>query len=154
MEVIKEVGGDDIKVMFVKDDQNSVLEALYVKGFSEDRYRKLRRYIKERLGEEFTGMLNMDTGKALSKVLLISADLVNNLLVSEVIGLETDKASKWIEGGILSDLVNKVVSEVEEAKKAKRRKVRRKRKGRAKAAKSRTRAKRARGRRKSRKRSG
>ncbi|MFP3159967.1 MAG: hypothetical protein RXQ95_00900 [Vulcanisaeta sp.] len=153
MEVIKEVGGDDIKVMFVKDDQNAVLEALYVKGFSEDRYRKLRRYIKERLGEEFTGILNMDTGKALSKVLLISADLVNNLLVSDVIELEIDKTGRWIEDGILSELVNKVVSEVKEAKKAKRRKARRKRKRKAKAAKSGTRAKRARGRRKSKKRS-
>jgi hypothetical protein len=113
----------------------------------------LRRYIKERLGEEFTGILNMDTGKALSKVLLISADLVNNLLVSEVIGLETDKASRWIEDGILSELVNKVVSEVKETKKAKGRKARRKRKRKAKAAKSGTRAKRARGRRKSKKRS-
>jgi len=39
----------------------------------------------------------MDTGKALSRVLLISADLVNNLLVSDVIELEIDKTGRWIE---------------------------------------------------------
>ncbi|MCG2863411.1 MAG: hypothetical protein L7H10_03825 [Vulcanisaeta sp.] len=127
MEVIKEVGGDDIKVVFIRDDQNVVLEALYVKGFSEDKYKKLKKYIKEKLGEEFPSIVSIDTGKALGRALLIGADLVNNSLINDVVELESDKVSRWINDGVLKELVDKVASETKGAKKARKRKSRRKR---------------------------
>ncbi len=130
--MIREVGSDDLRFIFIKDDQSTLVEALYVKGFSEEKYRKLRRYIRERLGEEFTGMINLDPGKALAKVLLVGTDHVGQSLINDVIDNEVSKANSWVSSGIIKELIDKVSSEVKEVKKA-RRKARKKKRSRKKA---------------------
>ena len=129
MDVVKDVGGDNLKFIFVKDEQMYLLEALYVNGFSEEKYRKLRRYIREKLGEEFSGIVSLDGNKALAKVLLIGVDQVGQSLINDLVDNEISKVNSWIEGGIIKELVDKASSEVEETRKARsrsRRKSRRK----------------------------
>lgn len=140
VESIREVGGDGVKVVFLRDDQNALLEALYIEGFSEEKYRRLRRYIKERLGEEFSGIVDIGSGKALGKVLLMGVDLVGQALINDIIELEAEKASRWLEGGTIKELVDKVLSEVKEAKKTKKSK-RKRRKKKSKRSKSRSKSK-------------
>ncbi|ADN50310.1 hypothetical protein [Vulcanisaeta distributa] len=134
MDVIREVGNDDLKFIFIKDESAALVEALYVKGFSEERYKKLRRYIKERLGEEFSGVINLDSGKALVKVLLIGVDQVGQSLINDVVDNEISKVDSWMSNGVIKELIDKVVSEAKEAKKTK--KSRRKKKSKKTRAKS------------------
>ncbi len=122
MDVIREVGNDDLKFIFIKDESAALVEALYVKGFSEERYKKLRRYIKERLGEEFSGVINLDSGKALVKVLLIGADQVGQSLINDVVDNEISKVDSWMSNGVIKELIDKVVSEAKKTKKSRRKK--------------------------------
>ncbi|BDR92033.1 hypothetical protein [Vulcanisaeta souniana] len=145
MDVIKDIGGDDLKFIFAKDEQMYLLETLYVRGFSEEKYRKLRKYIREKLGEEFSSIVSLDGNKALAKVLLVGVDQVGQSLINDLVDNEIGKANSWIEGGIIKELVDKAASEVEETRKARsksRKKGRRKKsrsKGKKKSARRRTR---------------
>jgi hypothetical protein len=122
VELIKEVGGEELKFIFLKDDKNALLEALYVKEFNEERYRKLRRYVREKLGEEFQRTISIGSNKALGKVLLISTDLVKQTIINDVVDMEAEKISKWLESGVIKELISKVSSEVKKTKKKKQRK--------------------------------
>nr|KJR71295.1 MAG: hypothetical protein TU36_08735 [Vulcanisaeta sp. AZ3] len=124
MELIKEVGDEELKFIFLKDDKNTLLEALYVKEFNEERYRKLRRYIREKLGEEFQRTISIGSNKALGKVLLISTDLVKQTIINDVVDMEAEKISKWLESGVIKELISKVSSEVKKTKKKKAKKKR------------------------------
>ena len=120
VDVIREVGNDDLKFIFIRDDQATLVEALYIKGFSEEKYKKLKRYIKDRLGEEFTGIINLDSGKALARVLLISTDQVSQSMINDVVDNEISKVDSWISNGVIKELVDKVVSETKRTKKTKK----------------------------------
>lgn len=127
MEVIREFSNEELKVLFLKDDQSSLLEALIIKDFGEEKYKKLRKYIKEKLGEEFTSIMNINGSKALVKVLSISTDLIGNVMMSDIVNMEIEKVENWINNGVIKELVNKVVTE-EKATKSKRRKSRKSKK--------------------------
>ncbi|WP_252900384.1 hypothetical protein [Vulcanisaeta sp. JCM 14467] len=120
MDVIKEVGNDDLKFIFIKDDQSTLAEALYIKDFSEEKYKKLKKYIKEKLGEEFTSIISLDRGKALARVLLISVDQVGQSMINDVIDNEISKVDSWISNGVIKELIDKVVSETKKARKTKK----------------------------------
>ncbi|GAB6947390.1 hypothetical protein JCM16161A_15200 [Vulcanisaeta sp. JCM 16161] len=135
MDVIREVGNDDLRFIFIKDEQAVLVEALYIKGFSEEKYKKLRRYIKEKLGEEFSGIINLNSGKALARVLLVSMDQVGQSFVNDVIDNEVSKVDSWISNGVIKELIDKVSSEVKETKRRARKK-KKSRKSKKKAGKS------------------
>jgi hypothetical protein len=135
VDVIKEIGGDDLKFIFIRDEPTFILEALYVKGFSEEKYRKLRKYIKEKLNEEFSGIITLNTGKALTKVLLVGGDQVGQSLINDLIDNEASKISMWISNGVIKELVDKVSSEVEETKKIRKSRRKRSRRKRSKSSK-------------------
>ncbi|GAB6943663.1 hypothetical protein [Vulcanisaeta sp. JCM 14467] len=126
MDVIKEVGNDDLKFIFIKDDQSTLAEALYIKDFSEEKYKKLKKYIKEKLGEEFTSIISLDRGKALARVLLISVDQVGQSMINDVIDNEISKVDSWISNGVIKELIDKVVSETKKARKTKKSRKKRK----------------------------
>ena len=126
VDVIKEVGNDDVRLIFIRDDQNFLVESLFIKGFNEEKYKKLRRYVKEKLGEEFTGIVSLDTGKALTKVLLLGMDQVGQSIVNDVINVEEEKFNSWISNGVLKELIDKVNGEVSSAKKKSRKSRKRK----------------------------
>ncbi|WP_054842158.1 hypothetical protein [Vulcanisaeta distributa] len=128
MDVIREVSNDDFRFIFIKDEQAALVEVLYVKGFSEEKYKKLRKYIKDRLGEEFSGIISLDSGKALAKVLLVGTDQVGQSLINDVVDNEVSKVDSWISNGIIKELIDKVSSEVKETKKKKKKSRKSKRK--------------------------
>ena len=142
MDVIREVGNDDLKFIFIRDDQSTLAEALYVKDFSEEKYKRLRKYIKERLGEEFTSIISLDQGKALARVLLIGVDQVGQSMINDVIDNEVGKVNSWVSNGIIKELIDKVLGEVREAKKARRKSKKKGRKRSKKKGKSRSKSKR------------
>ncbi|WP_054853423.1 hypothetical protein [Vulcanisaeta distributa] len=132
MDVIKEVSNDVLRLAFIKDNQSFLLEVLRIDGFNEESYRRLRRYIKERLGEEFSGIISLESGKALAKVLLVGADQVGQSLINDVIDNELNKVNSWISsGGVIKEIIDKVSGELKETRKSRKsRKKKRKRKGR------------------------
>ncbi|WP_054858014.1 hypothetical protein [Vulcanisaeta sp. JCM 16159] len=131
MDVIKEVSNDVLRLAFIKDNQSFLLEVLRIDGFNEESYRRLRRYIKERLGEEFSSIISLESGKALAKVLLIGADQVGQSLINDVIDNELNKVNSWISSGVIKEIIDKVSGELKETRKSRKsRKKKRKRKGR------------------------
>ncbi len=131
VDVIKEVSNDVLRLAFIKDNQSFLLEVLRIDGFNEESYRRLRRYIKERLGEEFSSIISLESGKALAKVLLIGADQVGQSLINDVIDNELNKVNSWISSGVIKEIIDKVSGELKETRKSRKsRKKKRKRKGR------------------------
>lgn len=136
MEIVKEVGNDELRVVFLRDEQSTLLEALVIKDFGEEKYKKLKKYIKEKLGEEFTSIINIDGSKALAKVLSVSADLIGNTMMSDIINMEIEKVESWMNSGAIKELADKVITEGKAAKSKRRSK--RSKKSKTKAKKSRS----------------
>ncbi|WP_069807008.1 hypothetical protein [Vulcanisaeta thermophila] len=136
MEVLREFSNGDLRVLFLRENQSVLVEALIINGFSEEKYRKLMKQIKEKLGEEFMGVININDSKALVRALSVGVDLMSDVTINDVINMEVNKISNWLSSGVIKELIEKAISEAKK-KKARRKTKRKSRSSRSKGKKRR-----------------
>jgi len=116
-----------LKLILAKDDFFLVC-ALVVDDFGESEYKKLRRYLKEKFGEEFS-LSRINGSLSLVKVIMVGLDHVSPVMIQEVLKNEMEKTKLWVSNSLV-DTVESITKETKPEAKPGAKKRRSKRRGR------------------------